>query len=285
MKPSLKIILSMLIFGSVGIVSAYIPLPAATLAGVRALLGALFVAAFLVLRKASVNKSAIKSNLLLIVLSGAALAFNWLLLFEAYKHTSVAVATVCYYLAPVIVTALSPFLFGEKLTSTKLLCILAALAGAVLVSGVTFGDSVEFQGVLFALGAAVLYATVVILNKKMPRVPDAERTFYQLGVAAVVTLPYAFFSGGFAFSLSGDAFKWLLVMGLVHTAVAYLLFFSASSKLPAMSTALLSYIDPATAVLLSVFWLGESLDEFQIIGAILIIGASLVSECFSKKKR
>lgn len=285
MKPTIHMILSMLIFGSIGIISAYIPLPAATLAGVRALLGALFVAAFLVLRKAPVNKSAFKANALPLLLSGAAIGLNWVLLFESYKHTSVAVATVCYYMAPVIVTVLSPLFFKETLTPQKLCCVAAAVAGAVLISGVTFKDSIQFKGILLALAAAVLYASVVIVNKKMPRVPPTERTFYQLCAAAVVILPYAVFTNGFAVTLSGDALKWLFIMGLVHTAVAYILFFSAASRLPATSTALLSYIDPASAVLLSVFWLGQPLDEFQIVGVILIIGASFAGEWFQKKKR
>lgn len=103
---------------------------------------------------------------------------NWILLFEAYRYTSVSVATLSYYFAPVIVTLVCPILFHEKLTGKKFLCFVMSTLGLVLITGI--GDtrgSDDLKGILFGLGAAVFYATVILLNKSIHQVEGIHRTF------------------------------------------------------------------------------------------------------------
>lgn len=276
------IIISMLIFGTIGIFVRHVPLPSSVIALVRGVVGTLFLLVFCRLRKTPLCRESIRKNLGILLLSGAFIGFNWILLFEAYRYTTVATATLCYYLAPVFVILAAPVLFGEKLTARKGLCVAAALVGMVFVSGVTsagLSGSSEFLGILFGVGAAVLYASVVLMNKKLAQVQAFERTVVQLGAAALALLPYVLITQwGTVLDWSGPSIPLLLVMGIVHTGIAYALYFGGIKELPAQTSALLSYIDPVSAIILSAVLLGERLTVSGAIGAVLVLGATLLSE-------
>lgn len=278
----LSIVISMLIFGTIGIFVRHVPLPSSVIALVRGVVGTLFLLVFSRVRKTPVGWSAIRNNLGLLILSGAFIGFNWILLFEAYRYTTVATATLCYYLAPVFVILTSPVLFRERLTLRKGICVAMALVGMVFVSGVTgteLSGSGDILGILFGVGAAVLYAGVVLMNKMLTDVPAFDRTIVQLGAAALALLPYVFITQwGTVMDWSGPVIPLLLVLGIVHTGIAYALYFGAIKELPAQTSALLSYIDPVSAILLSAVFLGERLTAIGAVGAVLVLGATLLSE-------
>ena len=285
--PSLqKLIASMVIFGTIGIFRRFIALPSASIAALRGIVGAAFLLALTVLRGKKLSLGAIRSNLALLLISGALMGVNWIALFEAYRFTSVAVATLCYYMAPVIVILLSPLLLGEALTAKKLVCVAAAILGMVLVSGVLdSGGAGSVRGVLLGLAAAALYAAVVLINKKMKPIPGLDRSVIQLASAGIVVLPYALLGGfGGREMLTARTVLMLVVVCLVHTGLAYALYFGSVERLPAHTLALLSYIDPVVAVLLSALLLHEKLTLLTALGAVLIIGAAIVCEMPGKAK-
>lgn len=274
-------IASMLIFGTIGIFRRSIPLPSAFLAFSRGILGGLFLLAFLRLRKKDGARRLAPGLLLPLAGTGAMIGFNWMLLFEAYNHTTVAVATLCYYMQPTIVILLSPLVFRERLTGRKAACALISIAGMVLISGVTDGGggSRDMTGILLGLGAAALYAGVVIMNKKIKGADAYQRTTVQLLAAGSVMIPYLLLTDGF----SGVAFTpatllLLLAVGLIHTGAAYALYFGSMEGLAIQSIAVLSYIDPVSALLFSALLLREPLSLMNIIGAVLIIGSAMISE-------
>jgi len=285
----LQLITAMLIFGTIGIFVRYIPLPSSVIALVRGVVGTVFLLVLVRVRNMPVSWAIVKENLLFLALSGVAIGFNWILLFEAYRYTTVATATLCYYLAPVIVMLVSPILLKEPLTPRKAICIMVALGGMVLVSGVLntdFSGSGEALGILFGVGAACLYASVILMNKKLPNVPAFDKTIVQLGVAAIALLPYVWFTErGSEISLKPLAVILLLVVGIVHTGIAYALYFGSIRDIPAQTAALFSYIDPVSAIFLSALFLKEGLTVPGVIGAILVLGSTLMSEWpFGKKE-
>ena len=252
MNATFKLTLSMVIFGTIGIFRRYIPLPSSLVAMTRGLTGMLFLLLVMVLRKRGMNRTAVRRKLGLLCLSGAAIGVNWILLFEAYNYTSVATATLCYYLAPMFVILASPLVVGERLTAKKLICVLTALLGMVFVSGVleSGGGSSDLKGVLLGLGAAVLYASVVLMNKQLGDVPAYDRTIVQLGSSAAVLLPYVLLTEDMgALTFTPNTIGLLLVVGIVHTGIAYALYFGSLMHLKAQTAAILSYIDPVVAVL------------------------------------
>lgn len=276
--------LSMMIFGTIAVFVRYLSLSPGEIALYRAVMAALPIGIFLLLKKEKIRFSVWKKEGVLLVLSGASLGINWILLFEAYKHTTVSTATLCYYFAPVIVTVVSTLIFREKLTKGQILCFLVSTVGLVLITG--FSDlSTNGVGIAFGLGAACFYALVVLLNKRIRSIGGLQRTFLQFISAAVILLPYVLLSEGIHLqALDGISRMMLLVVGLVHTGIAYVLYFTSVADLPGQQIAILSYIDPLVAILISVFLLSEPMTALQIVGGILILVFSLWNEWISGRK-
>ena len=280
----------MTIFGTIGIFVRYIPVPSGFLAMVRGALGVLFSIALALITGRKIDLSAIKKSLPLLVACGAAIGVNWILLFESYRYTTVATATLCYYMAPVFVILSSPLVLGEKIGLKKGLCVLVALIGMVFVSGVIdvgIGSLSELRGILLGLGAAALYASVTLMNKKLgDAVSSSDRTAVQLFFATVVIIPYTLIAEEIspkAFTLTSIIL--LLVVGLVHTGFAYTLFFGSIKTLPAQTVAIFGYLDPIVAILLSALFLKEPMPPLAIIGAVLIICSTFFAELPEKTKK
>ncbi len=274
-----KLIASMAIFGTIGIFRSYIPLPSSVIAFVRGAIGMLFLLLVITLKRQKINFAAIKKNLLLLCLSGAFIGVNWILLFEAYRYTSVSTATLCYYMAPVLVIIASPFILKEKLTAKKILCTLSAFLGMLIISGVSQATGAGMRGVLFGLGAAALYATVIILNKFIKGISDTEKTLIQLGSAAVTILPYVLLTENLtALSANATCAILLIIVGIIHTGLAYTLYFGSIEHIKAQTAAMLSYLDPVIALILSAILLREGFTLAQLVGSILILGAAFISE-------
>lgn len=278
--PRLMLVASMTIFGTLGLFVRNISVSSGELALYRAVLAALLLTGFFVLSKQHIPLSKVKKEIPLLLASGVAMGINWILLFQAYKYTTVSAATLSYYFAPVIVTVVCPFLFREKLTVKQIICFIMSTVGLVLIIGIgdVHGDS-NIIGILFGLGAAVFYATVILLNKFIKKVEGIHRTFLQF-IAAIITLtPYVLCTSGITLgSLNNIGWINLLIVGLVHTGITYCMYFSSLKELPGQKVAILSYIDPLVAVLISVTVLGETMTMSQVIGGILILGFTLWNE-------
>jgi len=286
-KARLELIISMTVFGTIGIFVRNIPLLSGEVALYRAVLAALMLCAYFALARRKIDFAKIKKELWLLFASGAAMGINWILLFEAYKYTSISAATLSYYFAPVLVTVLCPLLFKEKLGARQIICFVMSTIGVVLVIGIKNLSSGgrDLIGILFGLGAALFYAAVVLINKHIKTVSGIERTFLQFVAATVVLLPYVACSGGFNItSLDARGLIFLLIVGLVHTGITYCLYFSSLRELPGQEAAILSYIDPAVAVIVSIVFLGEAISPLQIVGGVLIIGFAVWNEIPAKKK-
>lgn len=281
-RSKLMLISAMIIFGTIGIFRRYIPLPSGTIAFARGVIGVIFLLAAVSFGGKKISKEAVKNNLAILCISGALIGFNWILLFESYQYTSVATATLCYYMEPVFVILASAVLFREKLTGKKIFCTIVAFIGMILVSGVLnvgISGLSEMKGILFGLGAAALYSSVVLMNKKLKEISAYDKTIVQLASAAIVILPYILV----AEDISGVEFTplmiiMLLVVGVIHTGMAYAMYFGSMGNLKAQTIAIFSYIDPIVAVILSAVILHETMDIIGWIGAVLVLGAAMLME-------
>jgi len=285
-SPRAMLIAAMTVFGTIGVFVRNIPVSSGELALYRAVLAAAMLGVYFIASGQKIGLKGLGRELLLLLLSGGAMGFNWILLFEAYKYTTVSVATLSYYFAPVIVTVLCPLLFREKMGAKQWICFVMSTLGIVLITGI--GDlnagSSHLKGIAFGLGAAAFYATVILLNKFIKGVAGIQRTFLQFLAAIAVLVPYVLCTGGVELSvLDGMGWICLLIVGLFHTGVTYCLYFSALKDLPGQEAAILSYIDPLVAVVLSVFLLGETMTVPQLIGGGLILGFTLWNEIGSGK--
>lgn len=276
----LLLCLSMTIFGTLGVFTRNIAVTSGELALYRAVLAALLILGYFLITKQRIDFKAIKKELLLLLFSGMAMGVNWILLFEAYKHTTISAATLSYYFAPVIVTIVCPILFREKLGKKQLLCFVMSTLGLVLIIGFeNMGDGNHMLGILLGLGAAVFYATVILLNKFIKNVEGIQRTFLQFLAAIAILVTYVLITGDLQIGqLDGKGWACLLTVGLIHTGITYCMYFSALKELKGQEIAILSYLDPLVAVAISFFVLGEPMTIWQMFGGILILGFTLWNE-------
>lgn len=286
MNPRLMLITSMVIFGTIAPFVRNIPVSSGEVALYRAILAAILIICFLMITKQRIPFSGIKKEIPLLLASGMAMGINWILLFEAYKYTTVSAATLSYYFAPVIVTAVCPILFREKLTGKQILCFVMSTLGLVMITGVgDAGGKNDLFGILLGLGAAVFYATVVLLNKFIKNVEGIHRTFLQFLAAIIILTPYVMMTSGInVTALDGTGLLSLLIVGLVHTGITYCMYFSSLKEISGQKAAILSYIDPLVAVVISVTILGETMTLWQGIGGLLILGFTLWNELPSKSE-
>ena len=282
-KYLILFVASMVIFGTNGLIVANISLGSAEIVLMRTFLGSLFLLA-IVLVKRSFSFADLKADLIPATIGGAALGLNWVLLFSAYRSAGVGLSTLTYYCGPIIVLALSPVLFKEKLTWNKLLAIAAVAVGMFCITGdIEPGSDVQ-TGILFGGGAALLYASLIVANKRVKRLSGLNCAMYELIVAFFVVLIYLLASNvKLPVIPAAEDIVWVLVIGLVNTGLAYYLYFSSLQKLPGQTVALVCYIDPLTALLISGAFLGEKLLGVQIAGAVLILGGACLGELKFKK--
>lgn len=295
-KSLMMIILAMTIFGTIGIFRKMIPMSSAWIAFFRGGIGSIFLLLFLCLKRKAGKDPLLKpesgmnrKNLILFIISGAIIGLNWLTLFESYNYTSVSVATLCYYMEPTIVIIFSCLIFRERMTLTKAVCAGAALLGMVLVSGVIESGGIspgDGKGMVYGLVSAAMYSTVVMMNKGIKGGDPYIKTVIQLTSATLVLVPYlVLYEGAPAGLADQKVIILLIIVGIVHTGISYLLYFGSIDGLRTQTVALMSYIDPVTALLLSALILGERLTVFGMAGAVLIIGSAIVFELFGDNKK
>ncbi|MEY7999860.1 DMT family transporter [Clostridium sp. Mt-5] len=282
MNAKLNIIISMLIFGSIGVFVKNINLPSAELAFFRASIGSLFLICVCFIKSEKISFRSIKANLLLLIMSGMALGLNWIFLFQAYKYTTIPNATLSYYFAPIFVILLSPLFLKEKLTIAKISCVIIAMAGLFLILNTganTTGSYNHLKGIIYGLLGAVLYASVILMNKFIKNLSGFETTLIQLIMAAMVLLLSIIYKNNLnTAAISHKAWFFIFIVGIIHTGIAYLLYFTSVKELSGQSIAILSYIDPISAVFISSIFLGETMTLIQIAGGILILGSTFLSE-------
>ena len=273
-------IASVAIFGTLGVFTRNIAVTSGELALYRAVLAISLIAVYLVCTKQNINLKASKKELVLLLFSGAAIGINWILLFEAYKYTTISAATLSYYFAPVIVTVVCPILFHEKLTGKQIFCFIMSTLGLIMITGTSnIRDKRDFIGILFGISAAIFYAAVIILNKFIRNIDGIHRTFLQFLSAIIILVPYVLLTSRIHLG-NLDIKGWgnLLIVGLFHTGITYCMYFSSLKELAGQEASILSYIDPLVAVLISVLILGETMSIAQAIGGALILGFTLWNE-------
>lgn len=279
-----QLIIVMVVFGTIGVFVKNINLSSAEIALWRGVIAVVTLFVLLIVSRRIRGIFEIKKNLWKLLLSGIAMGFNWVLLFEAYNHTSIALSTLSYYFAPTLIIVVSTFLFKEMLTLKQIICFLVSTIGLVMIIGLSGGNSSDIKGIIYGLSAACLYAIVVLFNKATAEIEGLMRTFIQFLVAVIVLIPYVYFANGFHIAqLDNLGLVNLLILGVFHTGIIYYLYFNTLSYVSGQQAAILSYIDPTIAVFLSVIVLGETNNIVQLIGGIILLGATFINEVNFKK--
>jgi RarD protein len=271
----------MIIFGTMGLVVRYIDLSSSETALLSSSIGCLFLMIVFFMRKKTIPWKLVKANACILFFSGITLGGNWMFLYQAYDHTTLTNATLGYYFAPVFVMILSPVILKEQLPTKKIICIGVAIVGMVMIvgNGVSASGTEDLLGIFFGLLAAACYAALMLLNKFIRLMGRLEITIIQLGITALLLLPYVFFTEGFGiFGVSKSSVPFIIILGIVNTGIGFWLFFSGMEKLKGQSIAMLSYVDPFVAILISAVILQEHMTIVQMLGGTLLLGSTFISE-------
>ena len=286
-RSRLQLIFSMLLFGTIGTLARYINMPSSIICLGRAFFGVITILILLGARKEKPDAEAIRRNIWWLLLSSTLMCCNWICQFEAYKYTTIAAATLCYYMQPVFYILAGAVVLREKLTTKKVACVAAAFCGMILVSGVLqIGFHIsELKGAVFGVTGGFFYAMVVLINKYMKDISPVNTTIMQLALVSVIMLPYSAATGAFSeVNVTLIGVICLLILGVLHTGIGYIIYFDAVNKLPAQTVGILGYIDPVEAGMLSAFLLKEPVNIYTVIGAVMILGAAAVSELTGDRK-
>ncbi|MEC1794526.1 EamA family transporter [Bacillus mojavensis] len=281
MKSKIQFILSMIIFGTMGLVVRYIDLSSSETALLSSSIGCLFLIVVFINKRKSFSWQKIKSCGIFLFLSGIALGGNWIFLYQSYEYTTLTNATLGYYFAPVFVMLLSPIFLKEKLSFKKVICIFVAVLGMMFIvgNGVSASGREDLIGIILGLIAAAFYAALMLLNKFIKEMNRLEVTIIQLLVTALILLPYVLNTEGLnMLSVSSSSIPFIIFLGIVNTGIGFWLFFSGMEKLKGQSIAVLSYVDPFVAILISGLILQEQFTLLQIIGGVLLLGSTFASE-------
>ena len=287
MSAKLKYILAVSLFGTIAVFVKYINMPSAEIAFYRAAIAliTLVIVKLIIYKRLSIK--GVKKYLPILLFSGMLIGLNWVLLFESYNYTTVSVATLCYYFAPIIVMVASPIIFKESITGKQVLCFVMATAGIVLiiVGGDTSEGGTSLLGVALGLGAAVVYACIMLTNKYVKNVSGLDKTIIQFIGTTIFLLPYVLLTSGITIGESKPLeLGAIITLGVLHTGLGFYWFFSALSSLKGQVVAILSYIDPFISIVLSVLVLGETMTALQIAGGVLVLGFTLMNEIKPKSK-
>lgn len=281
-RAQIHFIISMLIFGTIGLFVKFIPLSAGIIASSRGILGGLFICILLLTKKDKISIISIKENFKMLLLSGFLIASNWIFLFEGFKYSTVSAVTVLYYLCPIFLLIWSAVFFKEKISIKQVICIVIALIGVVLISGLLNGDGKslnQIKGIVYGILAGVFYSLVILCNNKLKHVKQPESTMIQIFIAGLFVLPHALFTTKVInISMNMYSVFMLLIVVIVHTGIAYVMYFDAVSKLKTGTVAILSYLDPVFALMMAVLFLKEKMGIIEIIGALLILSSAYISE-------
>lgn len=281
-RAYIKHISALLLFGSNGIIASRISLSSYEIVLFRTLAGSLLLILIFLLTGSKLTFMKHKKETIFLAISGIAMGASWMFLYEAYQQVGVSIATLAYYCGPVIVMALSPLLFCEKLTLPKLIGFAAVLCGIFFVNGGVMQDGNTVWGLFCGGMSAVTYAVMVIFNKKASVITGLENSMFQLFTSFLTVAVFVGLKNGFAFDIAGGDWAPILILGLFNTGLGCYLYFSSIGHLPVHTVAICGYLEPLAAVIFSVVLLSESLLPLQIAGAFLILGGAVFGESFRK---
>ena len=275
----IKYIIAVVLYGTIGMFLRMVSVPSEVVVLFRGILGSAFIFAYLRARRQKPDLKIMRENLIWLLISGVCLGLNWVFLFSAYLHTTVAIASLCNYMAPIIVVIIAPAVLREPLNMKKIPCVIAAFIGIVLVSEFWTGDRGDASGIVMGMLAAVCFVIIVICNRKMHSINAYDKSLAQLAISALTVLPYVLLNNrGVELDWNLRSVIFILILGLVHTGIAYCLYFSGMTTLPVQTVAVLGYLEPVVSVLCSVFILREHMGVCGWIGTVLIIAAAVCSE-------
>lgn len=274
----IKYISALLLFGSNGVVASHIALDSYEIVLLRTAIGSAFLLMLFLLTKGQFTFWHQKRAFVFLLCSGVAMGGNWLFLYEAFQQIGVGMATLACYCGPVFVMILSPILFKTRLTWLKVVGFFIVIGGMLLINGHLLQAGYSGWGLFCGIMSAVMYALLVICNKKAAAIAGLENALLQLASSFVTVAIFVAWKQGVVLQIAHGDWLPILFLGLLNTGIGCYLYFSSLGVLPVQTVAVCGYLEPLSAVIFSVLLLGETMTAVQWFGAGMILGGAMLSE-------
>lgn len=275
MKDYAKFISSLVLFGSNGVMAAHILLPSYDIVVLRTLIGSLFLGVMFAVRRPEPNFNEAR-NVAFVATSGISMGLSWLFLYEAYQTVGVAVSSLAYYCAPIMVMAVSPVIFRERFTRRIVISFAIVLMGALALNWGAIDSVASPWGLFCGWMSAICHAAMVVFSKMADKVEGLTSSLIQLFASFIVSAAFLMFTGGVPFAVPADSWIWIAVLGVMNTGLGCYLYFSSFQGLSAQTVAILGYLEPLSAVICALVFLGEPMGFWEAIGATLIVGGAML---------
>jgi len=285
MKNYIKYFTALLLFGFNGIVASHISLSSYEIVYLRTFIGSVLLIALFKFSGGHFSIKEHKKDSLFILLSGVAMGTSWMFLYEAYQQIGVSLSSLLYYCGPVIVMILSPIIFKEKLTITKIIGFLIVLVGIFFVNGKSALEGGNGWGLFCGAMSAVMYSAMVMCNKQSKNITGMENAVIQLTISFLTVAIFTIIRQGIVVQINPTEIPWILFLGLINTGLGCYFYFSPLDKLPVQTVAVCGYLEPLSAVVFSALLLNEKMTSIQVVGAILIIGGAMFGELVKQHKK
>lgn len=279
---TIKYLTAVILYGTIGYFLHYVNAASEFVVMCRGLIGSLFILLVMFIKKDLPDLKAIKNNLIYLIVSGVALGLNWVFLFSGYKY-SISISSLCNYTAPIMVVVISALFLKEKINRKQMICVLCSFVGILLVSGAfETQESTDMHGFVYGMLAAIGFVVLVLCNRRLKGIKPLDKTVVQLFVSFLTVLPYVLINHSIPTSLDRESILIILMLGIVHTGIAYIFYFGSIDTLPVSKVAILGYIEPVLSIITGVVFFKETLTVFGGVGALMILISALVSEMSHK---
>ena len=284
-RATLRYLFALTLYGTIGLFLHFIVYSSEFVVLCRGVFGSLFIFTALMLRKEKIDVDAIKKNLLTMIISGICLGFNWVCLFEGYRY-GMAVASLCNYMAPIIVVVITAVFYKERINVKQVMCVIVAFTGMILLTGIFEAEDItDLRSAIYGSLAALGFVVLVLCNRRLKDIKALEKTLIQLIFSAIIVFPYVYFNSGFPKQFDLLSVIFVMILGFVHTGLAYIFYFTSIETLPAHSLAVLGCLEPVMNLLIGGLIFREKISLAGIIGAALILLASVGNEVFADRRQ
>lgn len=258
------------IWGSNGVIVNSLPLDAFTIAFFRVFLASIILLPFMLLFR-RMDLLRIAEGWKLMILNGFLLCLGWAFLFASMKLISIANAVLLNYLAPIFTAILSPIILKERLEKASVVALTLSFLGVLLISQdeVVGASASNLLGIAYGLLAGLSYAGFIIVSKKLRReFPSLLTAFYSYVFAAIFL---ALIAQPTPPALSPHSWLLLIILGGVNTSSAVTLYLYGLGSVEAHKAVILTYLEPLSAAILGLIFLGQVLRALDLIGGTLIL--------------
>lgn len=265
---------AVLLAGCAGLFAKLLTVSAAQLTAGRTVFGSMALLAFALITGKSL-RLATRKDAAALALSGVILALHWFSFFHSIQVSTVAIGLLSFSTFPLFTTFLEPLVFGERIRREDMVTAFVVTLGLALVTpSLDFSNHLT-QGVLWGIVSALAYAVLALLSRQYTaRYPSACVSFYQQAVAALCIVPFALQAQN---PISGTDWLYLIVLGVVFTALGQGLVVASLKHLNAQTTSVVFGLEPVYGIALAWLLIGETPALRTALGGVLICGAVVLA--------